>query len=86
VTYCVDFPEPGTAVEWSLTADGATREPVDYRPRFYVTAPGDRSLSAVAGTLRDHPAVTEVARERHRPGWATRSIPNRATCPTCSSR
>jgi len=75
VTYCVDFPEPETAVEWSLTESGVQREAVTYRPRFYVRATGDGSLAEIAEAVRPHPAVTAVDRERHRPGWRHEPTP-----------
>lgn len=69
MVYCIDFPEPETAVEWSLTDDGVEREVVTYRPRFYVAAPGEGSLGDVAESVQMHPDVTAVEREHHRPGW-----------------
>ncbi|MFW5911198.1 MAG: type B DNA-directed DNA polymerase [Halolamina sp.] len=69
MTYCIDFPAPETAVEWSLTDAGVEREAVTYRPRFYVRATGDGSLAAIADAIRPHPAVAAVEREHHRPGW-----------------
>ena len=69
MVYAVDFPEPETAVEWRLTDDGAERTEVSYRPRFYVTATADRSLSRVAEALETHPDVSGLEREQHRPDW-----------------
>ena len=67
--YTIDFPEPETAVEWSLTDSGVEREETGYRPRFYVAATGDGSLARIAEAVRPHPEVTAVEREQHRPGW-----------------
>jgi DNA polymerase I len=69
VVYTIDFTEPETAVEWSLTETGAEAETVTYRPRFYVAATAGNSLARIEAAIGAHPAVTDVARERHRPGW-----------------
>ncbi|GAB7011740.1 type B DNA-directed DNA polymerase [Halolamina salina] len=68
MTYCIDFPDEETAVEWSLTESGAEREEVSYRPRFYVNTT-DGSLNEVESSIGAHPEVAEVEREEHRPGW-----------------
>ncbi|KPN31497.1 DNA polymerase [Halolamina pelagica] len=82
MTYCVDFPEPGTAVEWSLTASGVERETVAYHPRFYVRATGAGSLAEIADAIRPHPAVTAVEVEHHRPGWRHEPTPMLAVAVT----
>jgi len=68
MVYCIDFPEPGLAAEWSLTETGAERQTVPYRPRFYVAATEGAQLSSIESSLQAHPDVTR-SRERHRPGW-----------------
>ena len=67
--YKIDFPEPETAIKWTLIDDGVTREAVTYRPRFYVAAMNGNDLDRVRNGLRDHPDVTSIATESHRPGW-----------------
>jgi DNA polymerase I len=74
MAYSIDFPEPGTAVEWTLTEGGAERSAVSYCPRFYVAATDGTQLGRVEESLRDHPAVVAVSRERHRPGWRYDSV------------
>ncbi len=69
MVYAIDFPEPETAVEWSLTASGAAAERVTYRPEFAVAATAGTALARVEDAIGAHPAVTDVRRERHRPGW-----------------
>ncbi|QKY19438.1 type B DNA-directed DNA polymerase [Halolamina sp. CBA1230] len=89
MTYCIDFPEPETAVEWSLTDAGVEREERPYRPRFYVRATADGSLAEVADAVRPHPEVAAVEREHHRPGWrhdATEMLAVEMTTPDAVSR
>jgi len=69
MVYCIDFPEPGLAAEWSLTSSGAERQTLPYRPQFYVAATEGAELGSIESSLRAHPDVTQVSRERHRPGW-----------------
>ncbi len=68
MTYCIDFLEAETAVEWSLTESGVEREAVSYRPQFYV-ATEDGSLDEITDSIGVHPDVVSLSRERHRPGW-----------------
>jgi len=74
MVYCVDFPEPGLAVEWSLTESGAEREVIPYRPQFYVAATSGNSLGEIEDSLRAHPDVTSVDRDHHRPGWRHETV------------
>lgn len=76
MVYHVDFPSPETAVEWSLTEDGVDRSERTYRPQFYVTTTGnDVSFEQIRAGLRDHPDVTTIAQESHRPGWRHEACP-----------
>jgi len=75
VVYTVDFPEPETAVAWSLTDAGAEHQAVSYRPRFYVAATDGNTLTPVEESFEAHPDVTNVTHESHRPGWREEPAP-----------
>ncbi len=75
MAYCIDFPEPETAVEWTLTDTGVERTSVSYHPTFYVAATDDGSLAEIAAGIESHPAVTAIRREHHRPGWRHEATP-----------
>jgi DNA polymerase I len=71
MAYAIDFPDPGVAREWHLTAEGAESRTREYHPTWYVATAtdGDGSLPAVRDLLADHPAVVGTRTERWRTGY-----------------
>ena len=69
MVYAIDFPEPGTAVTWTLTKDGVHRSMQSYHPAFYVDADSQTQLDAVTEVYAGHPRVESIESVSRRPGW-----------------